>query len=185
MSDEPPPKRQRRVKPPKPAGAAVQGAETEAPTRLKYTVKWDPRDGGAVDSKEKHDVEDIYVHRRRAADPMKTVETQLEIFIGMSAFKDQVRLLARQAVADRKRAVHRAAKGGSAPQNDPVHYTLSGNAGTGKTSAADALCEILYDCGAIEAPRVVKVVSADLVAGFSGQSALQTTQKIREAVHDV
>lgn len=164
------------VKEPKSPGAAA----AEAPARRKYEVQWDLADGGG---KGKHMVEDIYVHRRRAADPMKTVETQLTKLIGMPAFKEQVRSHARTAVVAKRREKKRAKNGGPAIKSTPMHFTLSGNPGTGKTTAAGALCEILYDCGVIEAPRVKKAVAADLIAGFTGQSALKTVQKVREAVH--
>jgi len=66
-----------------------------------------------------------------------------------------------------------------------MHYILTGNPGTGKTTVANYLGEIYYELGYLESGHTVKVTRDDLVAGYMGQTAIKTKQKIEEAMGGV
>jgi SpoVK/Ycf46/Vps4 family AAA+-type ATPase len=66
-----------------------------------------------------------------------------------------------------------------------LHLALKGNPGTGKTTVARLIGEIYRDAGLLELGHVVKASREDLVASYVGQTALQTAQKIADAMGGV
>ena len=66
-----------------------------------------------------------------------------------------------------------------------LHIILTGNPGTGKTMSAALIGEIFRDAGLLESGHLVKASKEDLVAGYVGQTALQTAQKISQAMGGV
>jgi|GEM_PF-563827 len=66
-----------------------------------------------------------------------------------------------------------------------LHLVLTGNPGTGKTTVAHLLGEILRDAGLLELGHTVKASREDLIAGYVGQTALQTAEKISDAMGGV
>ena len=66
-----------------------------------------------------------------------------------------------------------------------LHIALKGSPGTGKTESAKLIGEIYRDEGLLPLGHTVKVVRADLVAGYVGQTALKTAQKIADAMGGV
>ena len=63
-----------------------------------------------------------------------------------------------------------------------IHLVLTGNPGTGKTTVAYLLGEILRDAGLLKLGHTVKASREDLIAGYVGQTALRTAQKISDAM---
>ena len=63
-----------------------------------------------------------------------------------------------------------------------LHLVFSGNPGTGKTSVARILGNIYREIGVLEKGQLVEADRADLVAGYVGQTAIKTKQKIDEAM---
>ncbi|MDR0742985.1 MAG: AAA family ATPase [Tannerella sp.] len=65
------------------------------------------------------------------------------------------------------------------------HFALKGNPGTGKTTIANLLGGYLYEIGALSSGHVIPCVPKDLIAGFVGQTALKTTERVQEAIGGV
>ena len=64
-----------------------------------------------------------------------------------------------------------------------LHMVFSGNAGTGKTTVANLVSEILFSIGFIKQNKCVVCSSQDLVAGYVGQTAIKTTE-VCESAYD-
>lgn len=70
-------------------------------------------------------------------------------------------------------------------KNEMIHLALLGNPGTGKTTAAKLIGQIFFEMGYLEDGHVVETDRSELVAGFIGQTAILTRQKVEEALGGV
>lgn len=66
-----------------------------------------------------------------------------------------------------------------------LHSVFTGNPGTGKTTVAKIYAKILMELGLLKRGHLVVTGRSDLVAGYTGQTALKTKKKIREALGGV
>ncbi|WP_440895527.1 AAA family ATPase [Amphibacillus sp. Q70] len=66
-----------------------------------------------------------------------------------------------------------------------LHAVFSGNPGTGKTTVAKIYSKLLKECGLLKRGHFILASRSDLVAGYVGQTAIKTKNKIREALGGV
>ncbi len=62
---------------------------------------------------------------------------------------------------------------------------FKGNPGTGKTMVARTVADVLYNIGVIKTNKLIETDRSGLVAGYVGQTAIKTKEKVMEAIDGV
>ena len=117
------------------------------------------------------------------AEPQETLDElldKLNSLIGLSGVKHEVNSLVNLMKINKMRAE----KGMMAP-NTSKHLVFLGNPGTGKITVARLISKIYQQLGVLETGQLVEVDRAGLVAGYVGQTALKTKEKVDEAMGGV
>jgi type VII secretion ATPase EccA len=107
-------------------------------------------------------------------------EAELQRQIGLTRVKDQVE---RYRAATQMARV-RAARGMKVAQPSK-HMIFTGPPGTGKTTIARVVANILAGLGVIQEPKLIETARKDFVAEYEGQSAVKTTKAIDRALGGV
>ncbi len=100
------------------------------------------------------------------ARPLDEVLNELDEFIGMRSVKNAIRRLAVQSMFMKQRA----AMGAGNVQQMSMNFILTGNPGTGKTSIARKMGEILQSMEILPTSRVVEASRATLVGKYMGET---------------
>lgn len=96
--------------------------------------------------------------------------------VGLAPVKQRLREIAALLVVDRARA--RLGLPGAAPG---LHMCFTGNPGTGKTTVALRMAELLHRLGHVRKGQLVAVTREDLVGEFVGHTAPRTRKAIDRA----
>lgn len=103
--------------------------------------------------------------------------TELENMIGLHDVKHQIKRF-----VDRTELRKFREQRGLPAKNVSVHLVFTGNPGTGKTTVARILGEIMREIGLLKTGHVVETSQVDLIAGYVGQTAIQVKKKVEEAM---
>jgi len=100
--------------------------------------------------------------------------------VGLTAVKRRVREIAALLLVDRARQ-----KFGLASSRPTLHMSFTGGPGTGKTTVALRMADMLHALGYIRKPKVHVVTRDDLVGQFIGHTAPKTKEAIGRAAGGV
>lgn len=114
----------------------------------------------------------------KALHNIKTPLTQLNNMIGMNTLKDsivdQILFFLQDMHKNKKKE-----------NNDYMHTVIYGPPGTGKTECAKLIGKIYSRLGILKKGKFRKVTRHDLIAGYLGQTAIQTNKVVKECLGGV
>jgi len=101
-------------------------------------------------------------------------------FVGLAPVKDRVREIAALLLVDRLRQSY-----GLASSRPSLHMCFTGSPGTGKTTLATHMGELLKELGYLRTGQLVSVTRDDLVGQYVGHTAPKTKEVLKRAMGGV
>lgn len=143
------------------------------PVKKEGNAETPEKDKTATSSEEKTDKQEEKKKEEPEEDPME----QLNSLVGLENLKKDVEQLVNLMLLQKLRQER-----GMKTVSISKHLVFSGNPGTGKTTVARILAKLYKKAGILSKGQLVEVDRSGLVAGYVGQTAIKTQEKIQEAM---
>jgi SpoVK/Ycf46/Vps4 family AAA+-type ATPase len=163
----------------------VDDAKINMGVRVMKLIKEDAIDHALVSVVEEEDVKDIFNTDRRSYVDIPPDEeiladtlAELDTMVGLQNIKNEIRNIIK--LVRYYREIHKDIR-----RAFPIHSVFSGNPGTGKTTLARIIGNLYKALGILERGHLVETDASDLIAGYLGQTALKTKERINEAIGGV
>ena len=124
-------------------------------------------------------METIEVLRKNA--DLKTVLAEFDNYYGFDKLRSVVTSISNTNKVDRIFEKFYNKK----PDFSIGHFAFVGGSGTGKTTAGELFAKALYSVGLLKTPKFTKLLAGDLIAGYVGQTAGKTREKLNEGRYGV
>lgn len=143
-------------------------------------IAFENLDNSIIKNEEIHNKTSIDSNKIEDNPEEESLEDLLNELIGLAGVKEEVSSLVNILKINKLRE----SRGFKVPQVSK-HLVFLGNPGTGKTTVARLLSKIYKKLGVLEKGQLVEVDRSGLVAGYVGQTAIKTQEKIDEAMGGV